>query len=148
MATTSFNAVRKGVIAKLKQSFPNIERVYGEEIAQGFKEPCFFVKLFPASQKRIVGYRHQRFHAFDVHYFTDEQYPNDALHEMAEQLYGVLEHITVNGDLLAGAKMEHEISEGVLHFFIHFDMTVYQEKPVIPLMEELSVNIKIRGDGE
>lgn len=138
MAVISFNAVRKAVIATIKQSFPDMD-VYGEEISQGFQEPCFFVKLFPASQKQIMDNRYQRYHAFDIHYFPiidDENYVNDDMHDMAEQLYQILEYINVNGDQCRGTKMEYEIVDGVLHFFVHYNFFVYKEREK-EYMEEL-----------
>lgn len=143
VAKTSFNDVRNGVISTLDQWFPE-KRIYGEEISQGFQEPCFFVKIFPSSEKRIVGNRFKRFHAFDIHYFSDAVDVNDDFNDMAEQLYTVLEYITVNGDLYTGTQMEHEIVDNVLHFFVHFNVVVYKEQPPVPLMESLALEWKRR----
>lgn len=138
MAETSFNAVRKGIITKLKQLYPDVE-IYGEAIPQGFQEPSFFVKMFPSSETKIMDNRYKRYQTFDVHYFTDAPYVNDDLHEMAERLYNQLETITVNGDELLGTKMEHEIVDGVLHFNVSFNIFVYKPVPKNPFMEELTI---------
>lgn len=140
MAVTSFNTVRKAVIAQLKQSFPDMD-VYGEDISQGFNEPCFFVKLFPGSEKQVMGNRYIRYHAFDVHYFPlSEDGAIDEMHDMAEQLYQLLEYLNVNGDLCRGTKMEHEIVNGVLHFFVHYDMYVYKTVEQSEFMDEIIFN--------
>lgn len=138
MAITSFNAVRKGVIQKLKQFYPEI-KVYGEEISQGFKAPCFFIEMFPTSESRVMGNRYKRYHAFDIHYFSDANDTNDDLHEMAERLYNQLEFITVNDDDLMGTKMEHRIIKGVLHFFVHFNTFIYKQIERAPFMGELII---------
>jgi len=129
------NIVRDSVISALKQHFPST-RIYGEEIKQGFEEPCFFVKLFPVSQGQVVGRRYKRMHSFDIHYFGES---NEEMHDIADQLYDRMEYIPVNEDLLRGTKMNHEIVDDVLHFFVNYDFHVYKEIPVEELMENLTV---------
>lgn len=123
MAVVTINTVRKAVIAKLKSQFPDMD-VYGEEIAQGFQEPCFFVKLFPVSQTQVVGNRYMRYHSFDIHYFSNAEYENDDMHDMAEQLYELMEYIGTEDNLHRGTEMKHEIQEGVLHFFVDYNFHV------------------------
>ncbi|KYG90381.1 hypothetical protein A0U40_18270 [[Bacillus] sp. KCTC 13219] len=142
MASTSFNAVRKSIIKQLKQAYPEM-KVHGEGIAQHFQAPCFFVEMFPTAESKVLGNRYKRYHAFDIHYFSNEHDKNDDCHEMAEQLYNQLENITVNDDILMGTKMEHRIAEGVLHFIVHFDTFVYKAVEKAPFMEVLKTG---RGD--
>ncbi|WP_273483615.1 phage tail terminator family protein [Desulforamulus ruminis] len=127
------NDVREAVITALGQYFPDID-IYGEEIRQGFKEPCFFVKLFPVSQNREFGRRYRRNHAFDIHYFDAT---NEALHAMAEQLYQRMEYIQLSGQTIRGTGLHHEIVDGVVHFFVSYDFHVMREKASIPKMQEL-----------
>lgn len=122
------NDVRRGVIATLKQNFPNI-KIYGEEIKGGFQEPCFFVKVFPVSHIREQGRRYLRAHSLDIHYFPATEYANEEMHDIAEQLYNVMEYITVTGQLCRGTNMRHEIVDGVLHFFVNYDFHVWREAP-------------------
>lgn len=140
MQVITFNGIRKGVIGTLKKRFP-MPKVYGEEIAQGFQEPCFFVKLFPVAQNQVMGRRYKRYHSFDIHYFPESsEGANDEMHDMAEQLYDLLEYLEVEGDLYRGTKMKHEIISGVLHFFVDYDFYVYKKAEEIPLMEQLTIN--------
>ena len=136
------NAVRDSVITALDQSFPDIKK-YGEEIKQGFEEPCFFVKLFPVSQDQIIGRRYLRNHAFDIHYFAKT---NEALHDMADQLYDKMELIGLDDGLARGTKMRHEIVDCVLHFFVNYNFHVYKESDVVDPMEILTVNNNLKGD--
>ena len=130
------NIVKDGVISTLKQRFPNT-KIYGEEIKQGFRAPCFFVKLFPVSQRQVVGRRYKRFHSFDIHYFGES---NEEMHDIADQLYDRMEYIPVNEDLLRGTKMNHEIVDGVLHFFVNYDFHIYKVTPAEEPMGDLTVN--------
>ncbi|MEG6521135.1 phage tail terminator family protein [Desulfotomaculum sp. 1211_IL3151] len=127
------NDVREAVIAALNQHFPDIE-IYGEEIKQGFEEPCFFVKLFPVAQDREFGRRYKRYHSFDIHYFAAT---NEDMHVMAERLYEHMEYIKVSGGTARGKKLRHEIVDGVLHFFVDYDFHIIREKQPYPKMQEL-----------
>lgn len=132
--TITVEDVRRAVMAALFARFPGI-KIYGEPIAQGFEEPCFYVKLLEASHEKAVGRRYVRTHSFDVHYFDAT---NAALHARAEELYDCLEHITTQaGALLRGRGMSHEIVDGVLHFFVQYDVHVMRERPAAPLMRQL-----------
>lgn len=117
----------------MAQHFPGIE-VYGEEIKQGFEEPCFFVKLFPVAQDREFNRRYKRYHSFDIHYFAQT---NEEMHAVAEQLYGCLEYIQVSDRVVRGNKQRHEILDGVLHFLVSYDFFVFREATPDPKMQEL-----------
>ncbi|MEC1178539.1 hypothetical protein P9B03_08605 [Metasolibacillus meyeri] len=127
--TITVNAVRNAVIAKLNTFFPSpAYRKYGEEIAQGFQAPCFFIKLFPVQQTQIMGRRYSRQHTFNVHYFPSTDYSNEEMHSIAEQLYEVLEYITPAAMPVRGTKMKQEIHDSVLHFWVEYSFDVY--KPI------------------
>jgi len=131
------NDVINGVSQALADRFPGMPR-YGEEIKQGLRAPCFFIKLFPGAQIREVGRRYLRTHAFDVHYFPDpSKDQNEDAHDMAEHLYALLEYLPVGSGLCRGTRMRHEIIEGVLHFFINYDFHVLRPAPESPKMQTL-----------
>ena len=136
MSVVTVNDVRRGVMNALKQRFPTV-KIYGEEIAQGFEPPAFFVKLFPVSHTREVGRRYLRAHSFDVHYFPGSKYENEEMHDVAEQLYDALEYIDATGTKYRGARMNHEIVDGVLHFFVDYDFHVMRPVPDVPKMQTL-----------
>ncbi len=121
--------VRNAVIAKLNTFFPSpAYKKYGEEIAQGFQAPCFFIKLFPVQQTQIMGRRYSRQHTFNVHYFPSTDYTNEEMHNIAEQLYEILEYISSSTIPIRGTKMKHEIHDSVLHFWVEYSFDVY--KPI------------------
>ncbi|AFQ45160.1 phage tail terminator family protein [Desulfosporosinus meridiei] len=135
------NSVLDGVIAALDQSFPNIG-TYSEESDQGLVEPYFYVKLFPMSQNQLLGQHYQRNHLFDIHYFAGS---NEALHDMAEQLYDKLELISVDGGLVRGSGMRHEIVNGVLHWFVAYNFHVKRSVEPDPLMGSMRQEGYLRG---
>lgn len=135
MTTVTINDIRTAVFHRLAEKFPDIKR-YGEEIRQGFEEPCFFVKLLNASQTQELDIRYMRTHSFDIHYFPVDNSNNEA-HDMAEQLYDTLELIEFNGALYRGINMNHEIVDGVLHFFVDYDFRVRRIVPDEPKMGDI-----------
>lgn len=135
MTMVTINDIRTAVFHRLSERFPDIKR-YGEEIRQGFEEPCFFVKLLTASQTQELDIRYMRTHSFDIHYFPVDNSNNEA-HDMAEQLYDTLELIEFNGALYRGINMNHEIVDGVLHFFVDYNFHVRRIVPDVPKMESL-----------
>ena len=126
--------VRKEVIKKLDSIFPDIE-IYGEEIKQGFKEPCFFVTQINTDHKQELGRRYKRTHSFDVQYFGTS---NQGMENMALMLYEDLEYLL---DYKARAKsMNHQVAGGVLHFFVDYTVMLVKEEEAYPKMEYLEVN--------
>lgn len=141
MGEASINIIHKGLIQLLDKTFKC--RVYGDEIKQDFKEPCFFVPLLDQSERQLLSQRYKRTHLFDVHYFPAKG-REDAL-DMADRLYGLLALIPINGDLYRGTDMNMKYIDGVLHFFANYDFHVL--KPVQePLMEVLEVpDVRTKG---
>lgn len=130
------NDVRRAVMSALAARFPDT-RVYGEKSAQGFVTPAFFVFMFPVYHTQELGRRYLRRHSFDVHYFPTGDYENDEMHDVAEQLYDVLEIINANGKPIRGTAMRHEIVDGVLHFFVDYSFHVRRELPEVPKMADM-----------
>lgn len=125
---TTVNSIRSGVIIALSDLFPAMD-IYGGAIREGFEAPCFFVKLLSVTQDRELDRRYRRSYSFDIHYFPGGTDPNEEAHGMAEQLYDKLRQIEVDGALYRGTGMNHEVVDGVLHFFVDFNFMVYSEKP-------------------
>ncbi|OMF05266.1 hypothetical protein BK129_14870 [Paenibacillus amylolyticus] len=137
MKEVTINIIRDGVISALSQRFPNIKR-YGEEIKQGFTEPCFFVKLLPVEHTRELGRRFRRYHTFDIHYFPDGDRKVNTAHDMAEKLYDLFRFITINQDQYMITGTNHEVTDGVLHFFFDINFMVWEEAPDDPKMRTLA----------
>jgi len=118
------NDVRRAIMLALKNNFPNA-KIYGEEIREGFIAPCFFVKVLEPTETQMLGTRYLREYPFDVHYFPRQENNNEEMNDIADQLFRVLEYVTLaNGDLLHGIKMYYEIVDGVLHFFVTFNVSL------------------------
>ncbi|WP_313731420.1 phage tail terminator family protein [Cohnella nanjingensis] len=130
MNTVTTNMVRDGVNAVLDAAFPGVE-IHGEEIKQGLKEPCFFVKLLDAAADRELGRRYRRILSFDIHYFGRD---NREMHDVAEKLYDILDVLNVGVGAFPGMAMKHEIVGRVLHFFVDYTFLVWRQRPDDPVM--------------
>lgn len=126
--------VRDGVVASLQQHYPDIP-IYIEPIEQGpDQDPCFFVQLIEAEHHREGQRRYRRKCIFEIHY-NEATY--DAMHRMAESLYNKMEYVDVNDRRCRGQGMKHSIVDSTLHFSIHYEFLVMQEKVETPKMQTM-----------
>lgn len=110
------NDIINGISNALYKNFEGVE-IYSDRLEQGFKEPCFFILSLISSEDRLLGDRAKRTLQFDIHYFPK----GDEIHEMEQNLYGVLRCIKLlNGDMLNGLKLHSEVVDRVLHFFVQY----------------------------
>lgn len=133
----TINDVRYAVHAALDAAFPDTE-IMGEEIKQGLKPPCFFVRLLEPAHEQELGRRYIRYHPFVVRYYAPDR-ANDAMYDMAEQLTSALQQITVAGRPVRGIGMRFEIVDEILHFFVEYNFHVWAPKPDEAAMETLDV---------
>ncbi|WP_270167581.1 phage tail terminator family protein [Paenibacillus sp. SYP-B4298] len=129
-------------------AYPDVP-IYSEEIKQGLDPPCFFVKLFPVAQERQQGRRYIRQHTFDIHYFPrgfdtgGAGAANEEMHWLSDTLYDVMEYIDCNG-LIRGTGMRHEIVDGVLHFFVSYELHLLRQRPASPPMERMDMKQELK----
>ncbi|SHE62173.1 phage tail terminator family protein [Clostridium fallax] len=124
------NDLKIGINNTLDKEFPNIN-IYGEEIVQGFEEPCFFIKILDSEQNKELNKRYKRYISFDIHYFSDKEDINSDCLDMADKFYELLEYIEVNGDLYRTMNMKHEVVDSVLHFYLNFNFTVIKKDKAV-----------------
>ncbi|MGE6261107.1 phage tail terminator family protein [Heyndrickxia sporothermodurans] len=136
-AIITMNIVRDSVMNTLGKYFSDFE-IYGEENPQDFSASCFFVKLLNVDQKQELGNRYRRSYFFDIHFYPEDKKIR-TMHEMAEQLYELLEVIDIDQDLQRGIGMKHEIIDDVLHFFVHYNFIVRKVELDESKMQDLNV---------
>lgn len=140
------NNLIDGISIKLNQVFGDGVDIYSETVKQGLKEPCFFITVLNPSQSKMIKGRYFRQHPFDVHYFpTESDKKNEEMQRVASDLLDGLEYITLtNGDLVHGTNMNYEIVDGVLHFFVQYNMFV-KKIEVVDDMETLTIETDVKG---
>lgn len=121
--------IKNAVIKKLSLFTPELP-VYDEAVEQGMQQPCFFVLLLESSQAREIDRRYRRFNSYDIHYFPDPDAaaPREACELMAERLYSEVEYVTGSEGGYWGTSMRHEIVDGVLHFFVQYNVHLFRTK--------------------
>lgn len=137
-------AIKQGIAQALDAYFPNAT-IYNESIEQGFKEPCFYIKSITTAEKQFVGNRYKRSNPFDVMFFPDPTKDmNDQIEETTEKLYCALEHIAVGGSV-KGVNMRSEPQNGVLHFFVNYNLIVRRVKQPPEVMGSMHYTRRIKG---
>lgn len=143
------NSIIDAVGAALNEKFGDDYTVYAEEIKQGLTEPCFFISCINPSDRQMLGNsnchflasRYYRENRFCIQYFPlDENNGRQESYGIAERLFGCLEEIAVEGDLLRGTNMNFEYVDGILSFFVSYNFFVYKARDPI-LMGELKRDV-------
>lgn len=136
------NDIINGISTKLNQVFGSDYKIYKEEIKQGLKEPCFSIVVLEPSQEAKLPNRYFRSYPFDIHFFPESKTKNE-MYNVAEKLLIELEYITVLDNLCRGTKMRYEMVDGVLHFFVNYDLFIKKPKELGEYMETLTINVKL-----
>lgn len=139
------NSIIESIGVSLNAEFGDEYIIYTESIEQGLSEPCFFLFCINPTSRVFLKNRYFRENQFCIQYFpADKDRAKEECNAVAERLFLCLEYITVTGDLVRGTKMKYEIVDGVLNFFVNYDLFVY--KVVTPdVMEEISENVTMKG---
>ena len=129
----------------LNREFGDEYRIYADNAEQGLTEPCFFVSCVNQSSRQFLGRRYIRENKLCIKYFPkNKSREKEECNETAQRLFLCLELLTVEDDLIRGTKMKSEIIDGVLNFFVNYDMFVYLQGEETPLMEELTTDVTAR----
>ena len=137
--------INDGIIAALKAAYPEV-KCYDEQVKQGLKNPCFIIRCINPTGEQFLGKRYYRDNLFSVQYLPkDDKNANAECYGVQDDLYLVLEYITVDGDLIRGTKMRGEIIDGVLTFLVNYSMFIVVHQNLDP-MEELTLEpTQVRG---
>lgn len=120
------NDIITAISIAICKEFGDDYTIYADQIKQGLKEPCFFVFCLNPTNNHFLGKKYLRTNLFCIQYFPKGCKANRNCHDVAETLQEQLEYIVMDNDLIQGTKMKHEIVDGVLSFFINYDMFVYK----------------------
>lgn len=127
--------VKKNIVAGLAERFGIPVR--DEVTEQGFDKPCFFVKDLSSTHTKEVGDYQRSVYFFDIHYFTDAEWANEACEKMNQELiklFWFFEPLRKRPTSMAG-----EIRDGVLHFFVDFQIRYQVSLAESEKMEVLEV---------
>lgn len=139
------NKIIDGISVAINSKFGDPYEIYTESVEQGLKEPCFSILCLNPTIERFLGERFFRTNQFCIHYFPKTSEKRSECFSVMEKLYETLETITVDGALIRGTKMKAEVVDGVLSFFVNYDMYVYKVTEVESGMESFVHNTDLKG---
>ena len=134
------NSIIESISITLNAEFGDKYKIHREEKRQGLKEPCFFIQCLNPTEELFFWKRYFRRNQFCIQYFPEEEYHrNQECHAVGERLFSCLEYLDVDGDPVMGTEMKYEITDGLLHFFVNYDMIVYKVAPAAVEMGEIEI---------
>ena len=142
----TINKIIDGKCEALHNEFGQEYEVYTEDIPQNLTEPCFGVTVISSSTELYRGKRYYMTNAFCIYYFPkSKDVARKECFEINQRLLDCLEWITVDGDLTMGTKKNCILDNGVLSFFVNYDMFVFKQPEVTPYMENLIHSSEMKG---
>lgn len=143
------NQTINGIAQKLNQVFGDEYEIHIDQVEQDLKEPCFLIVCVDGRQKQEVGPLYFREQAFDIHYFPQSKKKSAReINSVLELLYTGMEYIeigVIGGNLVRGMKMKHEVIDGVLHFFVNYDIRIRKAIEPEDAMEGIEINGGIKS---
>lgn len=139
------NSIIESIGISLNTEFGDGYTRYTEAAEADLNPPCFLISCVNAASRIFLGKRYFSENQFRVQYFpADKDRAGEECNAVAERLSSCLEYITVTGDLMRGMKMKYEVTDGVLNFFVNYDLFVYKTS-ASDAMEEISQNVTVKG---
>ncbi len=139
------NDIITGIAKALGAIFGDECKVYENDVNQGLTEPCFFIAALKPERQPLLGDRAIWRNPFAIYYFPKDGGANAELYTVAEHLmYGLRSIALPNGDLVRGTKMNYEVVDGVLNFFVNYDLIIYKVEPS-DAMDEISQDVTVKG---
>lgn len=143
------SSIIKGISVAINAEFGDRYTIYTESIEQGLKEPCFFISCLNPTNKVFFGERYFRTNQMCIQYIpTNTSVEKEECNAVVERLFNCLEYITVGEDPVRGSKMNSEIVDGILNFFVNYDLFIMKLKNEEVAMNEILKNVAVKGKGE
>lgn len=138
------NAIIYGISNALHEEFGDACEIHMETMKQGLKEPCFFISCLNPTTKLFPGKCYYNQNQFCIQYFPATEQPNKECNETAEQLRWCLEYIETDSGKTHGTEMRHEVIDGVLNFFVNYNMFIRKIESTTQ-MEEVTISMNAKG---
>lgn len=139
------NDIIESISISLNAEFGDEYTIYTESVEQALKEPCFFVFCINPTSRVFLGKRYFKTNQMCIQYFpTNKDSKKEECNSISERLFDCLEYITVTEDLMRGTKMNSEMIDGILNFFVNYDFFVRKEGQK-DVMEELHKKVATKG---
>lgn len=144
------NKIIDAISISLNSTFGDDYDIYTESVEQGLEEPCFSVFCLNPTNNLFRNNKYFRTNQFCIQYFPSTNESNAECNAVCERLYDCLESITVvenetTHSPTRGTRMNGEVVDGVLNFFVNYNMFVYKVETPGESMGELEVESNMKG---
>ncbi len=139
-------SIMEAVGIALNAEFGDGYEAYIEEMPQDMDGHSFFIQCLNPTNKLFRGRKYFRRNQFCVQYFPlSEEDRNRECHAVGERLLSCLEYVEMDDGPVMGTEMKYEVVDGVLHFFVNYDLFVYKVGRSVPAMEEVASETRMKG---
>lgn len=142
------NKIIDGISKALYKEFGDKYEIYTEEMEQGLQEPCFSIICVKPTNNLFRENKYYRQNQFCIHYFPSTSDKRQECQEILEKLYQILEYVKIKDEdkekTIMGSNMNAEFDDGVLHFFINYNMFVYKVEDKETPMEDYDYDNDIK----
>jgi hypothetical protein len=139
------NDLIMGIGMALEAEFGDDYTIYREEIKQDLQKPCFYISQVLISRNPTPNHMERTLNSFDIHYFPQSKNYQTEIRDIEDRMFDALEIITLaNGDKARGTSRRAEKHDGVLHFFVDYNMNRRLVESV-DTMQTLTVEMEVTG---
>lgn len=131
----------KAIAGYLKSLYDPI-KIYTEEIPQGAPAEYFFVRPVAHGRNHVMGRRYEQTFSLDI-LFDAKQ--NKRLWSMAASIDYNFRYLPVGGSLIRPIDLNQNVTDGILHTIVDFNIHVFEETTLWPQMQEMLSREGIRN---
>lgn len=139
------NTIIEAIHVALAAEFGSGYMIYKEDAKQDLQRPCFFISCTASSRGPFLKDRDFWTNQFCIQYFPETDHANETCSIFAERLFLCLKHLEIYGIPVRGIKMKYEAADGIMNFFVNYDVFVCNETNTEPKMTELTGDILVKG---
>ena len=137
-----------GIATKINKIYENKYPIYTDGEQQGVDKPCFFIKYLKGEENREIGLQ-DRFYKDKLNFVIigyTEDGNSDILYDMIDNLYE-LEYIELTDKtLLRAYKLHPEVEDGILHFFIDYEIFIKKDETTTIKMNNYDLTGEVKKD--
>lgn len=140
------NALIQSIAGSLNAEFGDGYGIYTEGHTQDQRAPCFVIRCIGSAERHFFWKRYFRENRFCIDYFPEsEENGREECDSVAGRLFSCLEYLEAGEDLVRGSGRNYEMKDGILNFFVNYDMFVYKVSESVPVMEGVSTETSVKG---
>ena len=126
------NKIVDGISKAINEEFGDDYEIYTAEIEQGLEALFFAIATVEPTNNLFKPNKYFRKNPFCIHYFPSSKDKKNECYAVLERMYLAMEYIEIKETLdgvtttskVMGTNMNGVYDDGILHFFVNYDMFV------------------------